>query len=404
MAFTFTNYAGIKPQRSPMHDLLSQILGGYKQGTEAQFLQPNAKEDLLKKQQFNQMYIPDIQSQIGLRGAQTGESGARTELLGEQTRTAHMQNKVLPQKLQNQIQQAMIQQQILRQVARGMGAGQQQGQPTQQPDMQNPQYDPGQGQAPFAQQSQTQQPQPMQQGGLNYSQAAMAMKMLGLGTPKIENINGKYMALTPLGNFNVAQGQTKLQEALSKEDAKKISGLEDIVISGDKKLTTLHDLGEVLSSPTFEEMRQNAALGKHELGWYSISGTKEQKELVGRFLSDTGEIIKDASSDFKGQFRKGEQGLLESMKATPSDALDVMKGKTAALTFMVQALRDRSEMEAQLMRERNMSVLEARKEANRVFNPKGLKEEIKDLLKSKGKPTREGLMAEKERRQSGANL
>ena len=398
MAFTFTNYAGIKPQHAAWNDLISNALTGYKQGTEAQYLKPNAQEDLLKKQQFNQMYMPDIQSQIGLRGAETG-------LLGEQTNTAHMKNQVLPQQLQNQIQQAMIQQQILRQVAGGMGGGQQSSQ--KQSDMtQQPQYNTGNGQPPFMQQQQpqTQQPQPMKQGGLNYPQAAMAMKMLGLGAPKIENINGKYMALTPFGNVEVAQGQTKLQEALNKKDADIINNLENTALSSDTKLNTLHEVGELLSSPTFEEMRKNPILGKHELDWFSKFGTKEQQALVGQFMADTGEIIKNASTEFKGSFRTGEQGLLEGMKPTKADSLDVMKGKTEALTFLVQALGDRSRMEAELMRERGMSAIQARKEVNNIFNPKGIKAEIKDKLASKRMPTKEGLMAEIERRKVEGKL
>ena len=49
MAFTFTNYAAIQPQHSPMHDMISNILSGYTDTTKAQFLKPSLQEALKKQ-------------------------------------------------------------------------------------------------------------------------------------------------------------------------------------------------------------------------------------------------------------------------------------------------------------------------------------------------------------------
>jgi hypothetical protein len=96
MAFTFTNYAGIQPQQSPLHDMIGQILSGYNDTTRAQFLRPGLEEQLKKAQQENQWYGPNMQSQIGLRGAQAGH-------LGSLTTGQNITNKFLPQTLQSQL-------------------------------------------------------------------------------------------------------------------------------------------------------------------------------------------------------------------------------------------------------------------------------------------------------------
>lgn len=101
MAFTFHSYQPSK--REEFSDLISNLLGGYEATSKAKFLQPQLQEELKKSQLYNKWYEPNIQSQIGLRGAQTGQAQAHTGLLGEQTRAARMQNQYLPQQLQNEI-------------------------------------------------------------------------------------------------------------------------------------------------------------------------------------------------------------------------------------------------------------------------------------------------------------
>jgi hypothetical protein len=105
MAFTFTNYAGIAPQHSPLHDMIGQILSGYTDTTKAQFLRPGLEEQLRKAQLENKYYGPNIESQIGLRGAQSGHYGALT-------RGQNITNQFLPQTLQteNDYKRAQIQQ------------------------------------------------------------------------------------------------------------------------------------------------------------------------------------------------------------------------------------------------------------------------------------------------------
>lgn len=106
MAFTFHNYQPSK--NAEFGDLISNILGGYKETSKAKFLQPKLQEELKKSQLYNKWYEPNMQSQIGLRGAQTGQANAHTGLLGEQTRGASIHNQYLPRQLQEELIKAHL--------------------------------------------------------------------------------------------------------------------------------------------------------------------------------------------------------------------------------------------------------------------------------------------------------
>ncbi|HEY2811768.1 MAG TPA: hypothetical protein VGJ00_10330 [Rhabdochlamydiaceae bacterium] len=50
MTFTFTNYAGIEPQRSPFHDLIGKILSGYGGAVNARYMPREKEADIFHKQ------------------------------------------------------------------------------------------------------------------------------------------------------------------------------------------------------------------------------------------------------------------------------------------------------------------------------------------------------------------
>lgn len=370
MTFSFTNYATNELSKSPLHSLVSDILGGYGQGVQASYLQPNLAETLQKAQLENKYYGPNMESQMGLRGAQAG-------LLGEQTKGAHIENEYLPKKMEAQIAQLNAQAQqarILQMIREQMISG---GIKPQEGNASTPSFQ-GQG-MPMAESSGTSMSPP--QSGLDYGKAATMMQMLGLGKPHIVDANGRYMAITPFGAIDTGvSGLSARDQQLSREDAKKISHLEDIVLSGSQKQDTFNELNRDLGSPEFESIRQHPNLGGKELWWYEKNGTKAQQEMIGRVRTHMGNIIKDSSRDFAGQFRIGEQALLNSMKPNESDSLSTMKGKAEALTFMNQMLTQRSQMEADLMRNNNMSLLQAKRIADQSVDPQKIKEEIKTIL------------------------
>ncbi len=408
MTFSFTNYAGIEPQASPWQDIIGKALGGYTDMTKARYLKPGLEEELKKAKLFNQYYAPDMESQIGLRKAQTGESGARTGLIGEQTKGARIENQYMPRKMQAQIaeaeagaQKARLMQMIREQL---MGGGQAQSGGQMGGQMQNaPQPGQGGGMFPQGQQMPQEQPQQPPKQGMDYAQAATAMQLLGLGKPHVVDANGKYMAITPFGNIDTGvHGLSERDKELSKQDARKISALDEIVLSNSSKLDTFNELNGILGSKEFEAIRQNPIAGSHELGWFSKFGTKDQQELVGKAQTYMGNIIKDSARDFAGQFRVGEQALLNNMKPNPGDSLDMMKGKAEALTFLTTMMSKRAELEADYMRNSGLSPLQAKQAADKILDPKALKQEIHTILHPAKKVdiTPEQALAELQRRQA----
>lgn len=377
MAFTFYGYQPERPMEQPLNNVIKNILGGYTEASKARYLQPTLEEELQKAKLFNKWYEPNIKSEIGLRGAHAG-------LLGEQKRGAQIENQFLPEFKKAQIEQLkatadkarllqMIREQLL-----GGGTGSIPNIPSQPMQMYQ-----GQGMPALSESSESNE---IRQPAVNtnapgYAQAAIAQQSLGLGMPKIVDVNGKQMAISPFGIFDTGvHGLTEQQKSLAKEDAKKISKLEDIVLSGTQKSDTFNELNSILGSEEFEALRQHPILGRHELGWYQKYGTPEQQDVIGKIKTYMGNIIKDSARDFAGQFRIGEQALLNDMKPNVGDSLDVMKGKAEALTYLNTMMTKRAEMEADLMRNYNMSALQAKIATDKAINPSEIKKDIKTIL------------------------
>ncbi|CAK0751012.1 hypothetical protein CCP3SC1AL1_1810005 [Gammaproteobacteria bacterium] len=165
--------------------------------------------------------------------------------------------------------------------------------------------------------------------------------------------------------------------------AKDIEELNNTVFNAENNANTLNKINDILGSPEFEEIRNTPLAGHHELAYYAKEGTKAQQTMVGRFYTLTGNIIKDASRDFAGQFRKGEQVLLQSMKAGPSDTVDSAKGKMATLTELNKMLMERSRLTSKYMSANHANKLEASEWADKQIDGDAIRKEANDRLNPK---------------------
>lgn len=171
--------------------------------------------------------------------------------------------------------------------------------------------------------------------------------------------------------------------------AKNIDELNTIVFNGQTNQSTLDGLSEILSSPEFEQIRQVPLAGHHELSYYSKFGTPAQQNMVGKYYTLTGNIIKDSARDFPGAFRTGEQQLLNTMKANPSDTVDVARGKVESLSTINKLLTERSRLTSHLMKKYHWNKLEASEEADKQLNGDLIREQIHNKLNPK--PTDEDI-------------
>lgn len=221
------------------------------------------------------------------------------------------------------------------------------------------------------------------QSNVTYPQAALASHLLGLGEPKITEIpgTGQQIAITPFGNIPIATGLSELQKSLAKENAKSIKELSDSAFAGQTKQATFDEIGKIITSPVYEQMRQTAALGKYELGYFKNFGNPEQQEMVGSLISLSGQVVKDTAQDFKGQFRKGEQSLVQDMKVNTGDTVYSARGKLAAMELMNKFLTQRSRLTADFMT-RGMNQVQAQDEADKLINGDAVRKQINESLKT----------------------
>ena len=102
--------------------------------------------------------------------------------------------------------------------------------------------------------------------------------------------------------------------------------------------------------------------------------------MVGKYYTLTGNLIKDASRDFAGQFRKGEQTLLQGMKPSTSDTVDTAKGKAGTLTVLNKMLQERSRLTSKYMEKNHANKLEASEWADRQVDGDKIRKEVHDRL------------------------
>jgi hypothetical protein len=194
------------------------------------------------------------------------------------------------------------------------------------------------------------------------------------------------------GNF--AGTKAELEET-GKLRAKDIQDLSDVVFTGSTKQATLDGISNIISSPAFEEIRKTPILGDKELTYFQRYGTPEQQNMVGQLMTLSGNVIKDASRDFAGQFRKGEQQLLENMKVNPGDTFNAARGKMEQLSYLNKLITERSRLTAQIMQQNHISKLQAEPFADKQINGDKIRSAIHNQLNPQ--PTEEDInhMAEK---------
>ena len=392
MAFTFSSYASPELSKSPLNDIISNLFGGYEQGVKSRYLQPTLAEELKKQQLFNQYYGPNIESEMALRGAQTGQARAHTGLLNEQTNAARFRNKQLPEQLQYELeakklaaaQNAMFNQMLQRKIAESAGNI------NHLPS--TPQYEPGQGNAPFL--GQFEQPNVAQ----NYPGQSINQSIAPPQPTADDLFNKKFFGTDTFTERNKAQlaniyAQEKaFQAGLGKEKAKFYGDSVEAFNTLNAQDLALNELkNAVESNPQFRNV-----VGPIKSPIMSWIGNPEQKRLLGTLQSASGEIALQVAPALKGAFTGRDQTLINSIKAGPYDFPDKFIGKLSAQIIINSALKDRARIQAELV-ENGHSMLEASKLAAQQTPLEAFRPIVEKLINL---PTPEGARAELARRRA----
>ncbi|CEG60968.1 hypothetical protein [Legionella micdadei] len=379
MAFTFYGYQPERPMEQPLNNVIKNILGGYTEASKARYLQPTLEEELQKAKLFNKWYEPNIKSEIGLRGAHAG-------LLGEQKRGAQIENQFLPEFKKAQIEQLkatadkarllqMIREQLL-----GGGSGNILNSPSQPIKMYQGQGMPAFSEAP--QSNEVNRPS-INSNAPGYAQAAIAQQALGLGMPKIVDVNGKQMAISPFGIFDTGiQGLTAEEKAFQSGLGKARSEFYQNSVNafntlGNQDLALNELKNSVENNPEFRNV--TGKIQKPLSEWF---GTPAQKQLLGVLQTASGEITLQIASSLKGAWTGRDQNLVNSIKPNPQDFPDVLIGKLRAQLLINSALKERAKLQAQLV-EQGMSTLKASELAAKATPLDKFEPVIKGLIKHK---------------------
>lgn len=176
------------------------------------------------------------------------------------------------------------------------------------------------------------------------------------------------------------RGMQKEGEALGDIRAKDRETLNDTAFNATTYQGTLNQISDILASDSFAQIRKNPLAGHHEIAYYALEGSPEQKEMIGQYYTLTGNLIKAASRDFAGQFRKGEQQLLNGMKPGPKDTVDIAKGKTEALSVLNRMLAERSSLTSKIMAQYHVDKLKASEVADNLIDGTKIRQETHDRL------------------------
>lgn len=246
-----------------------------------------------------------------------------------------------------------------------------------------------QQQAPMQQPTQASQPQPSGPASVNSGYAYDQNGNNVRATPQeVTNAaNGQSNPPAASGDFATTAGdfagrkQQRIEEGRLR--AKQEGALSDENKAEANKLNNLQEMGNIVTSPVYDSIRQIPIAEQHEIGFYSRFGTPEQKNLLGNFFARSGEIVQQAASGFKGSFRGFENSLISSMKPSANDMPDVARGKVQSLLSMAKFNYDRNKLAENLMRTQNMDQSDAFDAADKAY--KGT--EIRKQLENQFKPT-----------------
>lgn len=368
MAFTFYSPPTLSAeQASPFGNLLKNSLQKNMLLNQAKYLPKLLQEELQKEQLANQYYPR-------LKEAELGKVPLQRALLEAQTQSALSlanKRKVVQDLMLNALGGKPFStdmsalnnptQNLTAALSQGRGMGM-----LSNPDLINNTSSPMLAQSPssFAQ---TQNPSSASQAlnGLNYPQAALLTKEIFGTQPKFIEVNGQHLAVTPFGNVPIAQGLTEEEKATQRGFGTYKSKLYGEAIESFRGYQNQGAALDEITDAVENNSQFRNVTGRINMPLTNWLGTPEQKELLGRLQSSSGEIALQVAPALKGAFTGRDQTLINSIKASPSDFPDVFIGKLKAQKLINNVLSERSKLTAQLL-EKGYSPLKAAEQAAKM--------------------------------------
>ncbi len=187
--------------------------------------------------------------------------------------------------------------------------------------------------------------------------------------------------------------QQKMQLAAEPERAKKLGALdvkqlgevEERVLAGAQADPVLNEIGDILTNPVFQSVRQLPIAPGSELTAYKKAGTPEQREIIGQAETAFNQFIADSIKMWGPRMTDRDLGFMQRMKLSDRDSLEALTGKYKMLKLMHDLQTQRHEIASDLMRKNRLPMKEAFKQADKLVNAEEIRKKINDNLKQ-GKP------------------
>ncbi len=415
----FTDYASMKPQRMPLADLISDYMEGREYRQRLKMMPEEyrkAQQDNEHQALINKWYEPNIQSEIGLRGAQTGKFNkdiewydrdmastidsrrAQAALQGLQSDVIRKHLPYLDEeyRLGNEKQSyanraSSFKNQIMEVVARAMKEREMGG----SPEGQDSSYSPGGGGAPYSEGMGSGQPLSLKSaigGGSSGSSILsdptslmIASQVLGY-KPHFRNVNGEEFVDTPLGSSALpGRDLTEQDKALIKVNSGILPKLAEQNFATGKGLEVANILGNAVQDKRIAQIFDTMPGKPLELNKLvaQYSGDPETKAKLASIRSLYAQAFQEAATGFKGAFRNIEAPIIESLKPNENDTWSEARGKIAALRMVKQHQFDLEQRTMELMGgDKPLSYQAASARAFKEINSPQLMKEIELLTAS----------------------
>lgn len=145
-------------------------------------------------------------------------------------------------------------------------------------------------------------------------------------------------------------------------------------------LSSIHEMNKTITNPIFQNIVDVPFASQHSIGWYKNMGSKAQQELIGNFLGEQSQLIRNFVTQFKGQSSKKEIDLAESSKVNEKDMPSVMVGKQQSLTYLTTLANQRLALTAEIMAKEGLRQTDALKKADTLLNGDAIRKQVSNEL------------------------
>ncbi len=142
----------------------------------------------------------------------------------------------------------------------------------------------------------------------------------------------------------------------------------------------MEHLNEIVTNPLFRKLRRDGLFQKLQLDAKEITGTPEEKQLIGDFQTTALKALSESIMGWKGRILDKEVGISTSMKIGLKDSIDSMLGKMPSIEAFNEMKKQRARMASQIMRDKHISKGDALELADKQVNGKAIREKIQKQL------------------------